>query len=868
MSPLTAEKVADYLPLAGRMPEISGRIINVTHQIPFHISRSSNGVSTIESDVPAPTPDNGDDAAPAVPPGRKASIWGLEKEKKEEDPEIAAAPVSKLARHHVRSRTLRAKFRAAEWTIVQNRGHGALNAGLQSLNEEYQTLHIGWTGPIKDESNKVTLPAEDLTDDDRTKIQDLLKKTGNIIPIFLDSKSRGHYEGYCKEVLWPLFHYLVWTNDSDGRSEKHNWEDYVAVNRQFADTIAANYQPGDVIFINDYHLLLVPEMLREKIPDAPIGLFLHATFPSSEIFRCLTTRKEVLEGFLGANLVGFQTYSYARHFIGACTRVLGCESTQTGVNVNGHIVSVGTFPIGIDANRVDQFRKEPAVAPKMKAIRDMYVGKKIIIGRDKLDSTKGVLQKLHAFEKFLTDYPEWRKEVVLIQVTTPTYGDNSKLEAKVSEMVSHINSKFGSLEFSPCHHYYQDVDRDEYYALLSVADVGLITSLRDGMNTTSLEYIICQQETHGPLILSEFTGTAGSLSAALIVNPFDYAGVAKALNEALLMGPEDKLTRHTQLFNYVKEHSAAFWAKSFVKQLVESTKNFSLQSQSTPALNTEQFMDNYKKANKRLMFFDYDGTLTPIVSVPTDAKPFPEMLEYIQDLCNDPRNEVWVVSGRDQACLEDWLGGIKNLGLSAEHGCFLKAAGSDIWTNVLENIDMSWKKDVTEIFDYYTERTEGSFVEHKKSSITWHYRMADEEYGLFQAKECQNHLESSVVSKMPVEILVGKKNLEVRPMMINKGEIVKKILAQSPESDFIVCAGDDKTDEDMFRTLSATFFAQYQDKLATEGASAKSWSDTKSNLYTITVGPTMKKSMANWQVETPTEIIQLLGKMAKTDKQQ
>jgi trehalose 6-phosphate synthase/phosphatase len=579
----------------------------------------------------------------------------------------------------------------------------------------------------------------------------------------------------------------------------------------------------------------------------------------------LLARAEILRGLLGANLVGFQTYSYARHFIGSCTRVLGCESTQTGVNVNGHIVSVGTFPIGIDANRVDRFRREPAVAPKMKAIRDMYTGKRIIIGRDKLDCTKGVLQKLQAFEKFLHDYPEWRKEVVLVQVTTPTYGDNSKLETKVSELVSHINGIYGSLEFTPVHHYYQDIDRDEYYALLSVADVGLITSLRDGMNTTSLEYIICQSKAHGPLILSEFTGTAGSLSAALIVNPFDYAGVAKAIHEALTMSPEEKLTRHRQLFEYVQEHSAAFWAKSFVKQLVESTKNFSLQSQSTPALRRDEFIESYKTAKKRIMFFDYDGTLTPIVSVPMDAKPSPQMLDSIQVLCKDPRNEVWVVSGRDQACLEGWLGGIENLGFSAEHGCFLKASGSSSWTSVLEDIDMSWKKDVTEIFDYYTERTEGSFVEHKKSSITWHYRLADEEYGQFQAKECQNHLESSVVSKMPVEILVGKKNLEVRPMMINKGEIVKRILAQSPGSDFIVCAGDDKTDEDMFRTLSATYFARYQDQL-NQGDLSTTWYDTKANLYSITVGPAKKKSMANWQVETPADIIDLLGSMAETDK--
>jgi trehalose 6-phosphate synthase/phosphatase len=249
MAPLTAEKVADYLPLSGKMPDISGRIINVTHQIPYQISRH---------DVHPPP---------------------------------AGAPVSKLNRNHQRRGTLRAHFRAAEWSIVQSRGHGALNAGLQRLGEDYDTLHIGWAGM-------------DLNDDDKTKIQDLLYEKGKIVPIFLDAKQkRGHYEGYCKEILWPLLHYLV--DGSDGRIEKKYWADYKAVNQTFADTVVAHYRPGDIskcglggimsillnslsVFINDYHLLLVPKMLREKIPNAPIGLFLHSPFPSSEIFRCLT----------------------------------------------------------------------------------------------------------------------------------------------------------------------------------------------------------------------------------------------------------------------------------------------------------------------------------------------------------------------------------------------------------------------------------------------------------------------------------------------------------------------------------------------------------------------------------------------------
>ncbi|ORX62736.1 hypothetical protein DM01DRAFT_320421 [Hesseltinella vesiculosa] len=872
---LTAEKVAHYLPFSGQTPTVQGRIINVTHQIPFNILKSHDlrpDAFLLSPPRSPPLPQPVDVQPTSDEPSQQdvAACTSPTSPIEKRDP-VAAAPVSKLARHHQRGHTLRAKFHAADWTVVQRRGHAALYAGVQSLSKDYETIHIGWTGPIRVKGTKQ--PVRQIYQEDKVKLEKLLWHTDHIIPIFLDSKSHGHYEGYCKQVLWPLFHYIVGVTASDGRKEKKYWADYEAVNQQFADVIIENYREGDIICIHDYHLLLVPEMIRSKIPNAVIGLFFHATMPSSEILRCLTTRNIILQGMLGSTLIGFQTYSYARHFISSCTRVLGCESTQVGVNYNGHMVAVGAFPIGIDSDRVHTYCKQPGVQPKMAAIRDMYSDKKIVIGRDKLDSTKGVLQKLNAFEQLLERYPEWRNKVVLIQVATPTFGDHGKLETKISEAVSHINSTYGSLEFTPVHYFHQDVDRDEYYALLSVADVGLITCIRDGMNTTSFEFVVCQNERHSPLILSEFAGTAGSLSAAIHVNPWDYAGVAKALNDALNMPEEDKLTRHQQLYRHVTSHTASFWAHSFVNQLISVSEQQSLQSHATPALNIPTFLEEYRLAGKRLMFFDYDGTLTPIVSTPSEAKPSAELLTYLQTLCDNPRNSVWVVSGRDQATLEEWLGNVRGLGFSAEHGCYLRPPFSSDWTNIVDGVDMSWKNDVKEIFAYYTERTQGSFIEYKKSSITWHYRLADVEYGEFQAKECQNHLENAIVSKLPVEILVGKKNLEVRPMSINKGEIVKRILSQHMDVDMVICAGDDKTDEDMFRMLnsihlaskfhrakqngSPTFAAQPCPPTDSSGSSPTSptptrtrrspsvalssaWSDMNMELFSITV------DMINW----------------------
>ncbi|CAO3587680.1 unnamed protein product [Absidia cylindrospora] len=898
---LTAEKVAHYLPFAGHIPNIPGRVINVTHQIPYNILKSHD--SHPETVLLSHTQQTSQhESAPLA--GLSTSAISSLVNKQKQDP-VAAAPVSKLARHHQRGHTLRVKFHAADWTVVQRRGHAALYSGVQSLSKNYETIHIGWTGPIHVKGTKQDV--RHIYQEDKSKLEKLLWDTDHIIPIFLDRKSHGHYEGYCKEVLWPLFHYIVGENATDGRSEKQFWSDYVAVNQEFANTIIANYQKGDIICVHDYHLLLVPEMIRAKLPNAVIGLFFHATMPSSEILRCLTTRNDILRGMLGSTLVGFQTYSYARHFISSCTRVLGCESTQVGVNYNGHMVAVGAFPIGIDSDRVHAYCKQPGVGPKMAAIREMYAGKKIVIGRDKLDSTKGVLQKLHAFEQFLHRYPEWKNKVVLIQVATPTYGDHGKLETKISEAVSHINSTFGSLEFTPVHYYHQDVDREEYYALLSVADVGLITCIRDGMNTTSFEFIICQHKNHSPLILSEFAGTAGSLSAAMLVNPWDYSGVAKALNEALKMSPEDKWTRHEQLYQHVTRHTASFWAHSFVSHLISISEQQNLQSHATPALDMTSLVNKYQSANKRLMFFDYDGTLTPIVSTPGEAKPSPDMLKYLQTLCDNPQNLVWVVSGRDQNTLDEWLGGVQGLGLSAEHGCYMKAPLCQEWSSIVDDVDMTWKQDVAEIFAYYTERTQGSFIENKKSSITWHYRTADATFGEFQAKECQNHLENAIVSKLPVEILVGKKNLEVRPMSINKGEIVKRILSQHSDVELVICAGDDKTDEDMFKMLRAAYHASSQyhkKKTLNEAATITSpslqtspndissprspppptrtrssrsssavfssptlpsvWSDMNMALYSITIGPPEKKTLANWHVRSSDDVVHCLKTLALT----
>ncbi|SAL98687.1 hypothetical protein [Absidia glauca] len=755
------------------------------------------------------------------------------------------------------------------WSFTPRHGHSAMYAGMLSLEPTFETFRIGWTGPIHYQQQQqqqqpcdttaiqtldAPLPfagdndADQFTEEEKYELVQQLYHQYGCLPLFLDNDSvNGHYYGYCKSILWPLFNYLLWSDATDGRIERKQWDIYKSVNQKYADMVLEHYTEDDTVWIHDYHLLLVPAMVRSKLPKARIGLFLHASFPSSEVFRVCPKREEILKGMLGANLIGFQTYANSRHFISNCTRLLGFESTPDGVNWEGHFCRVGTFPIGIDTDDVELKRTSPHVQPKIQAIAEMYTGKKILVGRDKLDLVKGVLQKLAAFEKFLTDYPEWRNKVVLIQVTDANNtGSQDKkkaaIEHKVSEMVARINGKFGSLEFTPVHHYHHHIQPDEYYALLSIADSALVTANRDGMSTVSLEYIMCQQENHGPLILSELTGTAGSMSSALMVNPWDYAGVAKAIHDALVMSADEKFSRHAQLLDHVKKYTASFWAHSFIKALFH-TYTLSEKSSNTPLLQLDHLLDRYKSSKKRLLCFDYDGTLTPICKTPGAATPPADMLQALITLCQDPANEVWVISGRDEYALDTWLGHIPGLGLSAEHGSFMKYPNSTKWMNLAEHFDMGWKTDVLEIFTYYSERTAGSFIEHKRCALTWHYRLADPVFGEFQAKECQNHLETAL-SKLPVEVLVGKKNLEVRPKSINKGEIVKRLLMAVPY-DLVMCCGDDKTDEDMFKTLLT-----------------RTDDDNNDGNFSVLVSAKDKKTAAFWRVAYVQDLIHALEAMA------
>ncbi|CCC71761.1 hypothetical protein NCAS_0I00930 [Naumovozyma castellii] len=439
---------------------------------------------------------------------------------------------------------------------------GGLVTGLQGLKKTSSFQWYGW-------------PGLEVPDDEKEQVRRDLKEQFNAIPVFLsDEVADLHYNGFSNSILWPLFHY----HPGEITFDENAWLAYNEANKTFADVIAENVKDDDLVWVHDYHLMLVPEMLRaefnrRKLRDVKLGWFLHTPFPSSEIYRILPVRQEILKGVLSCDLVGFHTYDYARHFLSAVQRVLNVNTLPNGVEYNGHFVNVGAFPIGIDVDKFTVGLKKPEVIQRIEDLKKKFKGCKIIVGVDRLDYIKGVPQKLHAMEVFLQEHPEWVGKVVLVQLAIPSRGDVEEyqyLRSVVNELVGRINGQFGTIEFVPIHFMHRSIPFEELISLYAVSDVCLVSSTRDGMNLVSYEYIACQEEKKGSLILSEFAGAAQSMNGALIVNPWNTDQLCESINEALTLPDEKKAANWEKLYKYISKYTSAFWGENFVHELRSS----------------------------------------------------------------------------------------------------------------------------------------------------------------------------------------------------------------------------------------------------------------------------------------------------------
>ncbi|TVY75729.1 putative alpha,alpha-trehalose-phosphate synthase [UDP-forming] [Lachnellula suecica] len=701
-------------------------------------------------------------------------------------------------------------FAHANWTVVPaDQGNGGLRNAVQAAVRNGSLNDKIWVGTLG-------MPTDALDDTQQKQdIEDRLATEYDSLTVFCkDSDFDGHYTHYCKQILWPVFHYQIPDNPKSKAYEDHSWVYYVKVNQDFADKIVKDWKRGDIIWIHDYHLLLVPSMIRKKLPDAKIGFFLHVAFPSSEVFRCLAVRKELLEGMLGANLIGFQIHEYARHFLQTCSRLLCVEATNNGVQLEDRFVDVMDMAIGIDPVALEMNRAEPDVARWLHTMQERYRGKKLIVARDKLDYVRGVRQKLLAYELFLNKYPEWRDNVVMIQVATSTT-EQAELDATVSDIVTRVNSSWANLAYQPLVYLKQDISYAQYIALLTVADALMITSQREGMNLTCHEYLFCQDgkfeghNKHGSLILSEFTGSASVFGKnELSVNPWDYRQCDEAIKTALEMEDEEKDTRWTKLNEAVMEHTAEHWFTAFLTRLDKVyDEQHRRDTTSVPRLSINRLGSQYQKSGRRLFIIDYEGTLASWGSPHDIILTSPQRtLDVLNDILVDERNTVYVMSGRQPEELDRLFKRVPNLGLIAENGCFLKEFGSSDWVEMSDPEKMhAWQDSVEGIMQYYHERTPGSWIERRHCSLIFHYKSCeDQESASRQAGDCASHINDACEEQRVSAIPVEGEAVIVAPIDWSKGTAAMKIfegLEKNTDSpvDFLMVVGDGRDDEVIFR---------------------------------------------------------------------
>jgi trehalose 6-phosphate synthase/phosphatase len=677
--------------------------------------------------------------------------------------------------------------RTTDSGIEVQRSSGGLATGLLRPHEQSAGLWVGWSGA-----------PEELTLEQRTELDQQLAAMRLVaVPLTADQVAR-YYEGFSNGVLWPLFHYLL----DQVPLHVRDWEPYAEVNQQFADVVAQHYQPGDLVWVHDYQLLLLPELLRQRLPDARIGFFLHIPFPSEELFRTLPERDRLLRGVLGADLVGFHTPAYLRHFATSLTQILGLTIEIDRVQVVDREVRLGVFPMGIDADTFAGLARQPEVQAEARALRgDGSV--KLLVGVDRLDYTKGIPRRLLAYERMLQIHPDLRERVRLVQVAVPSRTGveaYQEFRSLVDGLVGRINGDFGTPRWVPVHYIYRSLAEAELVALYRAADVMLVTPLRDGMNLVAKEFVASRIDGDGVLVLSEFAGASWELPEAVPVNPYDVEGAAESYYRALTMEPKERRARLGPLRDRVETYDVHRWAATFLEQLEAITRR-ALPTRPVPGgvMAARQALEaRLRDSEDLLALLDYDGTLVPYTATPELARPDVALLELLNALATRPRTEVHVVSGRGREILENWLGALPVV-LHAEHGFWSRGLDGSGWSPIAE-LGGTWREPALEILRDFTARTPGSLIEVKDVALAWHYRMADQDSGARRANELRLHL-TQLLSNQPVEILAGHKVVEIRPYGVHKGRIVPPLPPERLASTAVLAIGDDRTDEDLFAAV-------------------------------------------------------------------
>lgn len=660
---------------------------------------------------------------------------------------------------------------------------GGLATGLNSLDTSYEKHWIGWPGIFTDNTETEQELNHSLED-------------FNFHPVFLTEKDvELYYEGYSNSTLWPLFHYFyVYT--------EHNqdyWTAYKKVNALFLEKVLEVASDNDILWIQDYHLMLLPMMIREQLPSARIGFFLHIPFPSFELFRTLENREELLMGLMGSDLIGFHTFNYMRHFMSALYRITGIESDDNTFHCRNRTLSVDSFPMGINFDNFYNAHRNREVARFATQFRERYSDRKIVLSVDRLDYSKGIIRRLEAFRLLLQRYPEWIGKVSLVMILVPSRDSVDRyhdLKVAIDEHIGNINGTFSQPGWIPIHYFYKSFSFNELTAFYHESDVALVTPLRDGMNLVAKEYVAAKARKPGVLILSELAGAAIELTDSLMVNPNNTGEIAETLNLALTMPEKEQIARLERMQRRLKKHDVVKWAADFIDKLERiHLKQRGIKKKFIRPVQVREITASFRKARRKLIILDYDGTLVPFHNDPAKALPDTSLKNLLKTLSETRNVDMAIVSGRNSEFLESVFGDL-NITIFAEHGAIRRINGK--WENVYRR-DLSWQTEILRIMKEVTDNTPGSHIERKKTSLVWHYRSSDKWLANMRSAQLVNKL-LYPCTRRHLHLMRGDKIVEVKPSEYTKGTTIKNYYNYS-NYDFILAAGDDTTDEDMFEVL-------------------------------------------------------------------
>ena len=703
---------------------------------------------------------------------------------------------------------------------------GGLATGMKSVHSGGDSLWIGWSG----------LTDEDIPEELASDIDEALAKHGSSKVKLTTKEVDGFYYGFSNRTIWPLFHYFLEYSEF----ELESWEIYKNVNQKFADAIVEKANEDDTIWVHDYQLMLVPQMVKEKLPNISIGFFLHIPFPSFEIFRTLPWREEILKGLLGSDLIGFHTYDYERHFLSSVRRILGLEVSFNDIYLENRIIKVDSFPMGIDYKKFSDAAKEHQQrSPENQSELQQRLNKhkkstpdaKFLLSIDRLDYSKGIAKRLNAFEYFLNKYPQYKEKVRLIILAVPSRSNVPQyqlLKKEIDELVGRINGEFSTVSWTPIWYFYRSMPFENLIDLYTSCDIAWLTPIRDGMNLVAKEFIATRTDKTGVLILSEMAGSANEMNESLLINPNNFEQIADTIKQAINMPIEEQQERNNVLQKRLARYNVEKWANDFMTSLKnqkEKSHSYVSRNLSDNVLNS--IAKDYKKAKKRLLFIDYDGTLAGFHINPQKASPDEELYALLDTIASQENTDMYLISGRDKETFTKWFLP-KKYNMIVEHGVWISRGGEDFY--MLENVKKDWMEKIHPVLESFVDRTPGSFIEEKNYSLAWHYRNTDPDFGQKRASELNTVL-TSLIANDDLSVLNGNKVMEMKSSNVNKGRAAMRVNTEATyDYDFIFAIGDDWTDEFMFQELPESAVTV---KVGHQKTAAKYYVDGIKNVRTI-----------------------------------